>query len=73
MVMVIDRERDGKLTPCTRAYDTAVAGIISGAKGLQPGMVMKAEGQPCRGRASRGHDRPRLVSGGRCARTHPPR
>jgi hypothetical protein len=46
MVMVIDRERDGKLTPCTRAYDTAVAGIISGAKGLQPGMVMRAEGQP---------------------------
>jgi hypothetical protein len=46
MVMVIDRERDGKLTPCTHAYDTAVAGIISGAKGLQPGMIMKAEGQP---------------------------
>jgi hypothetical protein len=46
MVMVIDRERDGKLTPCARAYDTAVAGVLSGAKGLQPGMVMKAEGQP---------------------------
>jgi hypothetical protein len=46
MMMVIDREQDGKLTPCTRAYDTAVAGIISGAKGLQPGMVMQAEGQP---------------------------
>lgn len=46
MVMVIDRDRDGKLTPCAQAYDTAVAGILSGAKGLQPGMVMKAEGQP---------------------------
>lgn len=33
MVMVIDRDRDGKLTPCTQAYDTAVAGILSGAKG----------------------------------------
>ncbi len=46
MVMVIDRERDGKLTPCVRAYDTAVAGVLSGANGLQPGMVMQAEGQP---------------------------
>ena len=46
MVMVIDRERDGKLTPCARAYDTAVAGVLSGANGLQPGMVMQAEGQP---------------------------
>ncbi len=44
MVMVIDRERDGKLTPCARAYDTAVAGVLSGANGLQPGMVMQAEG-----------------------------
>jgi hypothetical protein len=32
MAMVIDRERDGKLTPCAQAYDTAVAGIISGAR-----------------------------------------
>jgi hypothetical protein len=46
MVMVIDREQDGKLTPCARAYDTAVAGVLSGANGLQPGMVMQAEGQP---------------------------
>lgn len=46
MVAVIDRDHDGKLTPCTRAYDTAVAGIISGANGLSPGMLMRAEGQP---------------------------
>jgi hypothetical protein len=46
MVMVIDREQDGKLTPCARPYDTAVAGVLSGANGLQPGMVMQAEGQP---------------------------
>ena len=45
MVMVIDRERDGRLVPCSAAYDTAVAGVISGANGLAPGMVLKAEGQ----------------------------
>ncbi len=46
MVVVIDREKDGQLTPCTRPYDTAVAGVISGANGLQPGMLMSAEGDP---------------------------
>jgi hypothetical protein len=46
MVTVIDREHDGKLAPCARAYDTAVAGVISGANGLSPGLIMKAEGQP---------------------------
>ena len=46
MVMVIDRERDGRLTPCMGAYDTAVAGVLSGANGLKPGMIMQAEGQP---------------------------
>ena len=46
MVTVIDREHDGKLAPCSRAYDTAVAVVISGANGLSPGLVMKAEGQP---------------------------
>ncbi|MEO8426171.1 MAG: hypothetical protein ABI651_03580 [Verrucomicrobiota bacterium] len=46
MVTVIDREHDGKLVLCARAYDTAVAGVISGANGLSPGLVMKAEGQP---------------------------
>jgi hypothetical protein len=46
MVMAIDRDRDGKLTPCSQPYDKAVAGVISGANGLQPGLVLKAEGQP---------------------------
>jgi hypothetical protein len=46
-----DRQHDGKLMPCIRAYDTAAAGIISGANGLQPGMIMKAEGQPHAGSA----------------------
>jgi hypothetical protein len=45
MVMVIDREQDGKILPCSTRYDTAVAGVISGANGLAPGLVMKAEGQ----------------------------
>jgi len=46
MVMVIDREHDGKLVPCSAAYDRAVAGVLSGANGLKPGMVLSAEGQP---------------------------
>ncbi len=45
MVMVIDREHDGQLVPCTAAYDKAVAGVISGANGINPGMLMHAEGQ----------------------------
>jgi len=46
MVMVIDRDHDGKLVPCSAAYDRAVAGVLSGANGLKPGMVLSAEGQP---------------------------
>ncbi|MBC7772590.1 MAG: hypothetical protein H7210_08870 [Pyrinomonadaceae bacterium] len=45
MVMVIDRQHDGKLVPCSTAYDKAVAGVLSGANGLKPGMVLSAEGQ----------------------------
>lgn len=44
MVMVIDRANDGKLVPCTAAYDRAVAGVLSGANGLAPGMILHAEG-----------------------------
>lgn len=43
MVMVIDRENDCNLVPCSTAYDRAVAGVISGANGLSPGMVLSAE------------------------------
>lgn len=46
MVMVIDRQSDGRLTPCADAYDTAVAGVISGANALQPGLILKSEGNP---------------------------
>jgi hypothetical protein len=31
---------DGRLTPCTCAYDKRVAGVVSGAGGLRPGMVL---------------------------------
>lgn len=37
-VMVIDD--DGRLTPCAGVYDRRVAGVISGAGGLRPGMVL---------------------------------
>jgi hypothetical protein len=43
MVVVIDPEYPGQLKLATDSYDPKVAGVISGAKGLKPGMVMKAE------------------------------
>ncbi|MBS0195294.1 MAG: hypothetical protein JSR77_00895 [Planctomycetes bacterium] len=62
MVMVIDREHDGKLVPCSAAYDKAVAGVLSGANGLKPGMVLSAEGQPY---AGSGNDTMPLAMSGR--------
>ncbi len=44
MVVVIDPENPGDLKLAAHAYDRKVAGVISGAKGLSPGMVMRAEG-----------------------------
>jgi hypothetical protein len=44
MVVSIDENRPGELKLASEAYDTRVAGVVSGANGLQPGMVMKAEG-----------------------------
>ncbi len=43
MVMVIDAANPGMLTVSTQAYDKKVAGIISGAGGLRPGMVLGGE------------------------------
>jgi hypothetical protein len=40
MVMCIDESRPGQLVPSTRAYACTVAGIVSGAGGIQPGMLM---------------------------------
>jgi hypothetical protein len=40
MVVSIDAARPGKLQISTKAYDNKVAGIISGAGGIKPGMMM---------------------------------
>ncbi len=39
-IVSIDPENPGKLIPCDQAYDKKVAGIISGANGIDPGMLM---------------------------------
>ena len=44
MAVSIDPASPGKLTLSTTAYDRRVAGIISGAGGVKPGMVMSQEG-----------------------------
>ena len=44
MVMVIDATQPGRLTLSTTAYDRKVAGIVSGAGGVRPGMVMAQQG-----------------------------
>jgi hypothetical protein len=43
MVMVIDPEHPGRLRLADRAYDRTVAGIVSGANGINPGLTMKQE------------------------------
>jgi len=45
-VVVIDPEHPGDLRVSSVAYDAKVAGVVSGAKGLAPGMVLRAEGDP---------------------------
>lgn len=43
-VVVIDEANPGKLKLATEAYDTRVAGIISGAGGVNPGIALHQEG-----------------------------
>ena len=43
-VMVIDEEHPGRLKLCTAAYDTRVAGVLSGANGINPGISLKQNG-----------------------------
>jgi hypothetical protein len=43
-VVVIDEERPGRLKLSMRAYDTQVAGIVSGANGISAGIALKQEG-----------------------------
>jgi hypothetical protein len=50
MVVSLDPASPGKLALSTRAYDRRVAGIISGAGGVKPGMVMSQEGTPADGK-----------------------
>jgi len=48
-VVVIDEEHPGQLMLSTRAYDTRVAGVISGANGINPGIALHQEGTLDRG------------------------
>jgi hypothetical protein len=43
-LMVIDPENPGQLMPSSRAYDTRVAGVVSGAGGVNPGLTLQQEG-----------------------------
>lgn len=42
MLLVIDEEHEGQLTLCSEAYDKKVAGIVSGAGGVETGVLMGA-------------------------------
>jgi hypothetical protein len=44
MVVAIDPNRPGQLQVSGKAYDRTVAGIISGANGINPGLTMRQEG-----------------------------
>lgn len=44
MVVAIDAEHPGQLRIADKAYDRTVAGIISGANGVDPGLTMSQEG-----------------------------
>jgi hypothetical protein len=43
-VVVIDEEHPGALLESSRAYDTRVAGIVSGANGVNPGIALHQQG-----------------------------
>ncbi len=43
-LMVIDPAHPGQLMPSTSAYDSKVAGIVSGANGVNPGIKMGQDG-----------------------------
>ncbi len=49
-VVVIDSKHPGKLTRSEQAYDKRVAGIISGANGIAPGLSMSQSGLAENGR-----------------------
>jgi hypothetical protein len=43
-VVIIDEETPGNLKLSTKPYDTRVAGIVSGANGIKPGISLHQEG-----------------------------
>jgi len=43
-VVVIDEKNPGKLKISDKAYDTRVAGVVSGAGGVNPGLTLQQEG-----------------------------
>ena len=43
-VVIIDDEQPGKLKLSAHAYDTRVAGVVSGANGVNPGLSLHQEG-----------------------------
>jgi len=49
MVVCMDPANPGKLIPSTRTYDRTVAGVISGANGINSGMIMGQEGSEADG------------------------
>lgn len=50
MVVAIDPERPGELRLTRRAYDPTVAGIISGANGILPGLTLQQTGTAATGK-----------------------
>ncbi len=49
-VVVIDEQNPGKLKVCRKAYDTRVAGVVSGAGGVNPGLILQQEEKFAEGR-----------------------
>jgi hypothetical protein len=45
---VLTISRTGRLRACTEPYDRRVAGVVSGAMGFRPGIVMDGRGGPSR-------------------------
>ena len=44
-LMIIDSKNEGKLKRSAEAYDSRIAGIVSGAGGINPGLVLEQEGE----------------------------
>ena|SRR5690349_3161381 len=50
LIVSIDPEHPGKLVPSALQYDKRVAGVISGADGVRPGMLMGQRGSVADGK-----------------------